>query len=432
MTDTIGRQRASAKMGRQSSDPLGSFSGSGTGTGWFTEQRLLVYGSTVAVAYVVGLAWRLLRHEWVIRSDGNPTCIDFSWIWVSGTFAASGEPARAYDHSVFSAARAVLAGPGGCIFLDNQFDYPPIILFLTYPLGLLSYSTAFAVWMVATLLVYLAAIYVITPRPAAVIVALTTSPVVFNVLLGQNGFLTAGLIGLSLVLMQRRPWLSGIFLGLLTYKPQFGILFPFALLASRDWRSLASAAATSVTLAMAAAAAFGFQTWPSFLSSLIGREASLSEVPGLPIPLLSAFGFLQSVGVSTRIAWIVHLAIAVVVAAAACTIWAKPIPHFLKAAALCIGSLTVTPYVLGYDFCVLSIAVAFLVSDGLSRGFLAGERVTMFGCWVGLFILSGPIPLIICLILFGLVVRRTMVWRGDASPAPRPLPQLFADRVAEE
>src|SRR4029077_3546313 len=127
------------------------------------EQRLLLYGSTVAVAYVVGLVWRWLRHEWVIRGDGNPTCIDFSWIWVSGTFAASSEPARAYDYSAFSAARAILAGPGGCIFLDNHFDYPPTSLFLTYPLGVLPYPTAFAVWMVATLLVYLAAVYAIIP-----------------------------------------------------------------------------------------------------------------------------------------------------------------------------------------------------------------------------------------------------------------------------
>ena len=405
--------------------------GSGQGTGLFTEQRLSLYGSTITIAYVIGLVWRWLRHEWVIRSDGHPTCIDFSWIWVSGTFAASSEPARVYDHSAFSAARAVLAGPGGCMFLDNKFDYPPIILFLTYPLGLLSYSTAFAVWMAATLLIYLAAIYAIIPRPAAVIAALTTSPVVFNVLLGQNGFLTAGLIGLSLVLMERRPWLSGIFFGLLTYKPQFGILFPFALVASRNWRSLASATATSGILGIAAAIAFGYQTWPAFLSSLNGREASLSEVQGLPIPLLSAFGVLQSTGISTRNAWIVHLAIAVVVAAVVFAIWAKPIPHSLKAAALSIGSLTVSPYLLGYDFCVLSVAVAFLVSDGLSRGFLRGERATILGCWVGLFVLSGPIPLVINLILLGLVVRRVMVWRKDASPEPRPLSSLFADRVTQ-
>ena len=121
----------------------------------------------MAVAYVVGLVWRLLRHEWVISSDGNPTCIDFSWIWVSGTFAVLSDPARAYDYSAFSASLALLAGPGGCIFLDNRFDYPPTSLFLTYPLGLLPYLIAFAVWLVATLLVYLAAVYAIIPRRVA-------------------------------------------------------------------------------------------------------------------------------------------------------------------------------------------------------------------------------------------------------------------------
>jgi hypothetical protein len=187
---------------------------------------------------------------------------------------------------------------------------------------------------------------------------------------------------------------------------------------------------TSGILVIAAAITFGYQTWPAFLSSLIGREASLSEVEGLPVPLLSAFGVFQSMGVSTRNAWIVHLAIAVAVAAAVFAIWAKPIPHSLKAAALCIGSVTVTPYVLGYDFCVLSIAVAFLVSDGLSRGLLSGERATMFGCWVVLFVLSGPVPLVICLILLVLVARRVVVWRRDSYATPRPVPPLFADRVA--
>jgi len=40
--------------------------------------------------------------------------------------------------------------------------------------------------------------------------------------------------------MEGRPWVSGIFLGLLTYKPQLGVLFPLALLASRSWRALGS------------------------------------------------------------------------------------------------------------------------------------------------------------------------------------------------
>ena len=52
---------------------------------------------------------------------------------------------------------------------------------------------------------------------------------------GQNGFLTAALIGGALGLLERRPALAGICLGLLTYKPQFGLLFPFVLIADRRW-----------------------------------------------------------------------------------------------------------------------------------------------------------------------------------------------------
>ncbi len=65
--------------------------------------------------------------------------------------------------------------------------------------------------------------------------------VAVNVDFAHNAFITAALIGFSLVFLERRPWLSGIFLGLLTYKPHIGVLFPLALLASRNWRALASA-----------------------------------------------------------------------------------------------------------------------------------------------------------------------------------------------
>lgn len=126
------------------------------------------------------------------------------------------------------------------------------------------YLTAFAVWIAATLALYLAAVYAVLPRRAAALAAITPLPVLLNVLLGHNGFLTAGLVGLALASIERRrPWMAGIFLGLLTYKPQFGILFPVALLASREWRAFCSAAATGVIFALAAALAFGFEAWPT-------------------------------------------------------------------------------------------------------------------------------------------------------------------------
>ena len=58
-----------------------------------------------------------------------------------------------------------------------------------------------------------------------------------NTLVGQNGFLTAALIGGTLYLMPVRPVLAGICLGLLTYKPQYGLLFPIVLVAAGHWRA---------------------------------------------------------------------------------------------------------------------------------------------------------------------------------------------------
>src|ERR1700730_8185911 len=234
----------------------------------FTEWRLTSYGAGAAVVYIVVLASLLFKGQWVIRAGGKIARIDFCHIWVSGNLAQSSDHMRVFDSSAFSAAQLTLFGPdGGPLF--PYFVYPPTFLLFTYPLGSMSYLTAFAVWMIATLVLYQAAIYTIIPRPAAVILAVTPCPVLFNFGLGQNGVLTAGLVRLSLAFTQRRPWLCGIFLGLLTYKHQFGILFPFALLASRNSRALVSAAATSVVLGLTAAIAFGYQGWLSFILRLL-------------------------------------------------------------------------------------------------------------------------------------------------------------------
>jgi len=396
-------------------------------TGWwiedrlFTEWRLTLYGSGVAIVYVVVLASLLFKGLWVILADGNIAKIDFGYIWVSGKLARSSDPTRIFDSSAFAAAQLALIGSSGSPLIP-YFVYPPTFLIFAYPLGFMPYFAAFTVWTVATLALYEAAIYTIIPRPAAVILALTPSPVLFNLGLGQNGFLTAGLVAFSLAFTESRPWLSGIFLGLLTYKPQFGVLFPVVLLASRNWRALTGAAATSVVLGLTAAIAFGYQGWLSFIHSLVYRQPSLGEIPGWHPPLVSIFAFLQSVGASADISWTVHLVAAAMVAAAICAIWTKPIAHSVKAATLCIGSVMVTPYVLGYDLCVLSIAVAFLVKDALSRGFLPGERIAMLMCWVGLILLMAPlISIIICGVLLALAARRLVLGGEETLTAPRPV-----------
>jgi Glycosyltransferase family 87 len=265
------------------------------------------------------------------------------------------------------------------------------------------------------------AVYLVVPRPIAIVVALTPFPVFFNLFLGQNGFLLAGLMGLSLALMERRPQLSGFFLGLLTFKPQIGILFPLALLAFRKWRVIASAITTSLGLIALSIIVFGYPGWLSFIHALVDRGPSLGPISQESMRLESIYGFLWLAGVNPHLGWTIQLAVAGSLGAAVYWSWAAALPYSLKAAALCTAAAMATPFVHGHDLCILALTAAFLVSDGLERGFLPGDRVAMLFSWIVMFLgfrdfASGWIS---CLALLAVVVRRVRVISNLNLQSPR-------------
>jgi arabinofuranan 3-O-arabinosyltransferase len=387
----------------------------------FTEPRVCFYGLGVIFAYTVSLAWRAFKHQWFVLPDGNMRCVDFGWMWLSAKFAVSGEVNRIFNYSAFSAAQAAFYGPESCLHF-NRFYYPPTFLFFTYPLGSMPYLIAAAAWITASLVLYEAAVYAIISRRAAVIAAATPFYVAVNIDFAHTGFLTAALFGLSLAFVERRPWVSGISLGLLTFKPHFGLLFPVALLASRNWRTLACAIATAVLLGLAAAIAFGYEGWASFIDALTDRSSNLGPDAEVELRLHSIFGLLHWVGASTGMAWGAQLAVSATATLATYLLWSKPIPYKMRAAALCVGSIMVSPYALFYDLCILSIAVAFLVKDGLSRGFLPGERILLLLCWSALFLVKMPIGAVICAVLAFLCIRRIMTYHRGTLCALRDTP----------
>lgn len=63
------------------------------------------------------------------------------------------------------------------------------------------------------------------------------------------------------MLLERSALLAGILFGLLTFKPQLGVLLPLALLAGRQWRAFIAAAATAAVLFAASVILFGANVW---------------------------------------------------------------------------------------------------------------------------------------------------------------------------
>jgi len=69
--------------------------------------------------------------------------------------------------------------------------------------------------------------------------------------------------------------------------------------------------------------------------------------------------------------------VAIAIAAALVVLWRSRAPFELKAAAIAVGIVLVTPYVFAYDLVVLAVPVAFLLRFGLARGFMRHE-----GLWL--------------------------------------------------
>jgi hypothetical protein len=381
----------------------------------FTEERLRLFGYGGIFIFVFLFTWvAFYKYPWPFLTSGIPRCIDFGFFWLSGKLAAGGHTAQIFDFKTWLAIQDAFFNPNGtdpyACANYNRFFYPPTLLFLTIPLGLLPYAVALGMWILTTFAFYEVTIYAIVPRRTTLIVAATPAFVILaNVFMGHNGFFTAALIGLVLVFLERRPWLAGIFLAVLTYKPQFGLLFPIALVASRNWRVIVVATAVTVALGLLAAMSFGSAGWAEFIAAFHDRGSDLGPAPGVEPRLQTVFGFFELLGASPWLSWVVQAIVSVIVIVGIWTLWsAKQISYNLKAAALCAGLFLVSPYALFYDLSILCVAVAFFVKEGLARGFLPGERVTMLGFWVALLFLtwrSGPV---IGAILVLLITRRVV------------------------
>ena len=348
---------------------------------------ITLLGLTLSLAYLVVLVSALIGGHWLIDAQGRPLAGDFVNVWAAGRLAGDGHPALAYDWIVHKSMEVRAVGHA----FDNYYGwhYPPVFLFVAAALALLPFLPASVLWLALTLPLYAATVRTIVGERAGWFLALGFPAVLWNVVAGQNGFVTAALIGGTLLLLERRPLLAGICLGLISYKPHFALLFPFALAAGGHWRRLATPAAVAAGLAALSWVVFGSETWLAFFQSMpVTTQAVLGDGRADWDRLQSLFGLVRAQGGGEMVAWAAQGVAATGVTIAVTLLWRSRVPYELKAAALVLGALLVTPYLYMYDLVVLAVAAAFLVRLALRQGFSAVETAGLAGA--GLLLLSYP------------------------------------------
>jgi hypothetical protein len=235
---------------------------------------------------------------------------------------------------------------------------------------------------------------------------------------GQNGFLTAALIGGVLLLLDRRPVVAGILLGLLTYKPHFGLLFPLVLLLDRRWTVIGAATLTALALAAAAWMAFGTEPWRAFIDQVLTTsDAVFRDGRAGLFKQQALLGLVRFLGGPMALAWTLHGLLMAASAVAVCYVWRCVRSSEIKAAALGVAVLLVTPYLYMYDFPVLAVPIAFLLRLALRDGFLEHELAALAVVSALIIVhpfIELPTGLPATLIVAALVARRAI------STAPRP------------
>ena len=359
------------------------------------------------VLNVVYLATAWTQGSWLIGADGKNLFNDFVTIWSAGKMALAGQAAQAYDWAQLKPVDETVVGPVSGYL---GWPYPPTFLLVASALALLPYVSAFFVWVFGTFAAYVVVIRAIVGDRVGYFLAVAFPGVIANFMVGQTAFVSAALIGSTLTLMDTQPVWAGVLLGLLTYKPHLGLLFPIALAVSGRWTVFFTAGLVAALMAATSWLVFGTASWEAFAPGL--GHALVTEGAADWGKMQTVFGLVHALSGNDTLAWAAQIAVALTAACAVAALWRSDAAYEIKAAGLGVATLLAAPHLLTYDLAVLAVPLAFLFRLGRATGFFRYETAGMgLAC---LLILSfpffeAPVCLAAILVVAAMVANRTLV-----------------------
>ena len=345
---------------------------------------LTIAGAGFAALTAMFYVWKL---SWTgqIPRDGSTLVIgrDFLNFWMYGRAAWLPEPGRFYDPHLYNDALAALLGPD---YPGQNWSYPPTIMLLAAPFGRIGYVAALACWTVAGLAIFIAVARRAVSEQRLLIPILCSPAAVFCLISGQSSFLTAAMLLTIMALLDRRPLLAGILIGLLTLKPQLGLLFPVLLAASGRWRVFAVAGITALLLAVATTAVFGPQVWIDFVAKgLPAQNLVLADPDRIGTPFYpTIFMNLRGIGASYAAAMTIQAVFSALAAGAVFFAYRlrKNADPQLLGALFFAASVCAVPYLLSYDLLAVTCFAVMLLAGG--RLDTTGQTLAKLVYWLPL------------------------------------------------
>jgi alpha-1,2-mannosyltransferase len=377
------------------------------------------FGAVVLLVVAEGLYFALWPHPAFFRPSWDvmdgPFGRDFLNVWMGARSVFAGGPAGWFDADTYNAAVQAMLPPPPSGPYTVFWSYPPHLLLFTWPFGLMPYFAAYAAWCIAGLAAFAVAVRAggIEARNLPFVVLAPAAAI--NVFAGQNGFLIAALLIGGLSALERRPILAGVLFGILTVKPQLGLLLPVMLVLTGRWRTIAAAAATTAALVAAAAALYGPHIWIEYLTKTGPQQMHLLQTLSFHM-MPTAFAGMRLMGLPADAAWAVQaVQSAAALAATVWTFWRRR-DGTLSVALLVTATFLCSPYSYGYDLTAMAYVAGLLRQRDDNT---ALDHCLILAAWalpVAMIVVHLVVPQLplACVVLPALGAR--LLWRLGACP----------------
>jgi hypothetical protein len=260
----------------------------------------------------------------------------------------------------------------GHMALGHHFSptspYPPTSLLIFAPFGLLSLRAAYLVWNLLGIALLSRTLIKGGWGWLGCAMVLVSPPFLFNVLLGQNGAFSNALLIAALVYAGERPFFAGVCAGLLTLKPQLGVLIPVSWLARGRWRSITIAGAVAISLVLLTMLIFGVSPWQIYVSKAVPSLAAMVDAPfpqDFHTNAIAPFILARALGASVLVAHRLQSGITLLVGIATYMLWRGRATNDAKVATTLLLGYLAMPY--GYVYDMIGYAAA-LVLIGRRQG----------------------------------------------------------------
>lgn len=320
----------------------------------------------VAVGSVITLTAILLilATSFVLTSGDGPRALsnDFRVFWAAGQLALEGDFLGPFDTDKLAAIHDVSPE------FWMPWLYPPGFLFAVAPLGAVSFATAFTIMSVLSLALMAAAVRPFTGGSRVAWAAFALAPAYLPILVqGQNGLIwLAGLVAAFAALRDGRWILAGVFIGLLTLKPQYGLLIPVALIAAGLWWTILSASVTALVLAALPTLWTGLDYWTLFIRRLGEYGDHVTENMTTFDLAAGPFAFFVQLGISPDAAGVLHTTVALAAAVCVFLVWrARQVGLDTKAATLLIAIFLAPPLIWYNEAAIMALVGLFMVRAGI-------------------------------------------------------------------